>query len=289
MIEMHLAKFKFMTKVVNSGLAPFLIQPLIFGEDKRPYIDLNNQSLLISFVGLNEFVKAHMGYELHESWDAHNFGMKIVLHMIDYCKKMSEETGLTFSVWRQPAESTAGKFAQDDYKKFKDKAIIQGNPELNAGYYSNFTHLNVNAPVSLAEKIRHESPFHGLSPSNLLHIWMGEDQPDTGSLWSLTKKIITNSLTTYFAFTREISVCNVCNTTQSGVVEKCKCGAGAEQIVVLSRITGYYGTVGTAASIINYRNGKMKQGLNAAHWQPSKFAEFHERKPNLCGNRFVKV
>ena len=94
-------------------------------------------------------------------------------------------------------------------------------------------------------KIRNEAPFHGLTTSNLMHVWLGEEDPNPGSMWELTKKIIDKSLTSYFAFTKEITVCNRCHSTFPGVVSQCKCGAGPSELVVQSRITGYYSTVGT--------------------------------------------
>jgi len=283
------AKRDFMRKVLSSGLSPFLMQPKLPGVDNSPYFDLHKQSVLLSFCGMNEFVAAHMGMELHESKEAHNFAMRILIHCLDYCKQLTEETGINFAIWRQPGETMPGKFAQDDWNKFRNKAVVQGDPRSGSAYYSNFTHCNVNSGIDVFTKIKNEAPFHGLTTSNLLHIWLGEQDPNPDSIWELTKKIVNKSLTSYFAFTKEITVCNKCHSTYSGVVSSCKCGAGPSELVVQSRITGYYSTVGTVESIMKWRNGNKSSGLNNAHWQPSKFAEFNDRVANIGGRRFESL
>jgi ribonucleoside-triphosphate reductase len=287
--EAMLAKYHFMGKVLNAGVSPFLTQPLLRGIDERPYFDLDSQSVLLSFCGLNEFVAAHMGQEIHESREAHNYGMRMLMYIMDYCKELTDQTGINFAVWRQPGETMPGKFAQDDWHKFRSRAVVQGDPKSGSAYYSNFTHCNVNAGIDVFTKIKNEAPFHGLTRSNLLHIWLGEQDPNPESIWSLTKKIVDKSLASYFAFTKEITVCNKCHSTHSGVVAQCGCGAGPSELVVQSRITGYYSTVGTVEAILKWRSGKHKTGQKSAHWQPSKFAEFNERVSNAWGERFSKL
>lgn len=287
--EVMKAKKAFMKKIIATGVAPFLTQPRLRGKDNTPYFDIEKQSYLMSFCGMNEFTKAHIGYELHESKDAHNYAMKLLMHMLNYSKKLSEETGLNMAIWRQPGETMPGKFAQDDYKKFNGKAVVQGNPKAGAAYYSNFTHVNVNSGLSVFDKVKNEAPFHALSPSNLLHVWLGEENPDPGALWDMTKKILDKSLTNYFAFTREITVCNNCKTSHSGVVSHCKCGAGPKDLVVNSRIVGYYSAVGTVESILNWRKNQSRESLKGAFWQPHKFAEFNNRTANYSGARLSQL
>ncbi|HPR41084.1 MAG TPA: anaerobic ribonucleoside-triphosphate reductase [Candidatus Methanofastidiosa archaeon] len=280
------AKRDFMRKVLASGLSPFLMQSKMPGVDDSPYFDLDKQSVLLSFCGMNEFVTAHMGSQLHESKESHNFAMRILIECLDHCKQLTEETGINFAIWRQPGETMPGKFAQDDWNKFRNKAVVQGDPRSGSAYYNNFTHCNVDSGIDVFSKIKNEAPFHGLVSSNLLHIWLGEEDPNPDSIWELTKRIVDKSLTSYFAFTKEITVCNKCHSTYSGVVANCKCGAGPRELVVQSRITGYYSTVGTVDSILKWRSGNKRSGLSHAHWQPSKFAEFNNRAANIAGRRF---
>jgi len=60
---------------------------------QRPYSVFRYRKAELSHELLrNERVqKAHLGYELHESKDAHNYAMKLLMHMLDYTKKLSEE------------------------------------------------------------------------------------------------------------------------------------------------------------------------------------------------------
>ena len=105
----------------------------------------------------------------------------------------------------------------------------------------------------------------------------------------MTKKILDKSLTNYFAFTREITVCNNCKTSHSGVVSHCACGAGPKDLIVNSRIVGYYSAVGTVESILNWRKNQSKESLKGAFWQPHKFAEFNNRTANYSGQRLSQL
>lgn len=287
--EAMMAKYRFMERVLGARVSPFLTQPKLRGIEESPYFELEKQSVLLSFCGLNEFVAAHMGAQLHESKEAHNYGMRILMYMQDYCSELSSRHGISFALWRQPGETMTGKFAQDDWNKFRRQAVVQGDPKSGSAYYTNFTHCAVNSGIDVFTKIRNEAPFHGLVNSNLMHVWLGEEDPNPGSMWELTKKIIDKSLASYFAFTKEITVCNRCHTTFPGIVSQCTCGAGPTELVVQSRITGYYSTVGTVDAILKWREGRHKAGQKDAHWQPSKFAEFNERVANAWGSRFSSL
>ncbi|MFX1295060.1 MAG: anaerobic ribonucleoside-triphosphate reductase [Promethearchaeota archaeon] len=97
-------------KAMKNNLIPICASKL----DGVPLLDFRKQSLSIGFVGLNECVLAHTGYELHENPGSYTFGKKILEHLSEKCEQFTNETlltstkekpGVKFSLWEQPAES----------------------------------------------------------------------------------------------------------------------------------------------------------------------------------------
>jgi len=85
----------------------------------------------------------------------------------------------------------------------------------------------------------------------LTHIYLGEANPDPNALWELTKKIATETLNSYWSFTKDVLQCPRC-TYQTGIdwrntrfasiedLSKIPCPkCGFVGVEVFSRITGY--------------------------------------------------
>jgi len=220
--------------------------PLCSGKiEGTPLLDLRKQSLSVGFVGLNECVLAHTGHELHENREALEFGKKIIKYLSGLCDELSVEHQVNFSLWEQPAESTANRFALLDLKHYRDKALVQGDPDSGYVYYTNSNHLNYSANISLSTRIKAQSEFHPIVKGGVItHIWLGESHPDPEGLWKFTKNIALNTETGYFAFTLDFSQCLKCNNFSTGILYSCpNCGAGEEYIEWWSRVTGYYSRV----------------------------------------------
>jgi ribonucleoside-triphosphate reductase len=94
----------------------------------------------------------------------------------------------------------------------------------------------------LFDRIQVEASFHPLTKGGaILHVWLGENNPSPEALWSLTEKIATRTLTAYFTFTRDLTICRRCSTVEGGLLATCKrCGAEGDDLEHWSRITGYY-------------------------------------------------
>jgi len=106
-------------------------------------------------------------------------------------------------------------------------------------YYTNGSHIPVNANVSLAKKLEIESGFFVLLPAgNICHIFLGEKEPDAEGLWSLVQKIAQNTEIGYFAFTRDFTICYNCHHIEAGIEEVCPL-CNSTKVDHLSRITGY--------------------------------------------------
>jgi ribonucleoside-triphosphate reductase len=173
-------------------------------------------------------------------------------------KILEKKSGLKLALARTPAESTAQTFAiadllTDDYRDKAEK-IVKGNMEETRSlladgakdvpiYYSNGTHIYVGAKINLIDRINTEQKFFPLlNGGDMLHIWLGNASPDSEALYKLTKRISTQTNVGYYAYTKDLTVCNNCGRVTSPIYEKCP-NCGSSQVDWWSRVTGYYQAV----------------------------------------------
>ncbi len=245
-------KWNLMEKRLKTGHLP-LCSGKING---KPIFNINDQNLSIGFTGLNEAVKSLTGYELHEHDTAYELGKKILSYMVAKCNSMTERDNKYYSLWEQPAESTANRLAKLDLKHFPKKAIPQSHG--NTAYYTNSDHFRYDAGISLSERIKKQGEFHPIVNGGVItHIWLGEQKPDIYALWELTKNICLNTNTAYFAYTIDFIYCPSCRKMIQGTQFSCPM-CHSEDVKVYSRVTGYYSEVN------RYNPGKI------AEWQARK-------------------
>ncbi|MDD1777958.1 MAG: anaerobic ribonucleoside-triphosphate reductase [Candidatus Helarchaeota archaeon] len=223
-----------------------------------PLLDFRKQSLSIGFVGLNECVQSHTGHQLHEDNATYEFGKKILRHLYKKCEEFTESNMVKFSLWEQPAESTAERFAKLDLIHYPNEAIPLGERP-DYVYYTNSDHLNYAANVPLFERINKQAAFHPIVQGGVItHIWMGEAHPDAEGLWKFTKAIA-NTPTAYFTYTLDFTQCLNCMHFINGIYNTCpNCGATGDALEWWSRVTGYYSRV--------------------KRFNKGKFQEWHDRK-----------
>jgi ribonucleoside-triphosphate reductase len=177
---------------------------------------------------------------MHEDDDSWKFGLEVIKYMSDTTTRWSEETGLRWVLTQTPAESTAYRLAKLDYGRFADKAIVQGDKESGSIYYTNSSHMRVDAKVALMKRLQVEGAFHPLNTGGMMaHVWVGGSHPDPEVLWDLTKKIAKNTLTGYWAYTKDMTHCNNCGKVVGGLHDNCP-SCSSSNIEQYSRITGYY-------------------------------------------------
>lgn len=234
MAEVLLIKHKISDDILhNQHLLKFLSQKF----DGEEYYNIMNTTKTFGYTGLTEACKFHVGHHLHEDKSAHEFGLKVLKRINEYCAECTKTHGLRFSVIASPAETCAARLAKLDIAKFGRNAIFSGTKE--APYYTNSHMVKMDANFPLAEKINLEADYHPLSKGgHILHIWLGEQSPSAASLMEMTKKICKTNIG-FFGYTRDYSVCNPCSSFQYGLKTKCQ-NCSSEDLSRYSRITGYY-------------------------------------------------
>ena len=260
-VEIFKMKKKWMSLVLKNNRIPFATQHPIdpkTGSRGPPAVDFDGLSFVIGVVGGNEMAQYHTGSQLHESPEAVKILVKLILEMQKHKKHLEETSGLKLALARTPAESTAQRFAIADLltEKYRPKAekLIKGDLD-NAKaslaenardvsiYYTNGTHAYVGANMALLDRINMEQKFFPLlNGGNMLHVWLGDASPDPEALFKLTKRIASQTHVGYYAYTKDLTICNNCGKVTSPINKTCP-HCGSAEVEWWSRVTGYYQAV----------------------------------------------
>jgi ribonucleoside-triphosphate reductase len=99
--------------------------------------------------------------------------------------------------------------------------------------------------------------FHPLIEAGaIVHVWLGESEPDPGSIESFVRKTFENTQCSQIAFSPEFTVCESCRRTSRGLKTQCP-ECGALDVYGVTRIVGYFSKVQT--------------------WNKSKVGELYDR------------
>ncbi len=248
--------------IMKSGHASFLTMDC-YG---KPYYKLDKATNSVGFIGLNEMVKLLIGEELHETKESWKFGLRVIKHLSDKVDEMKEKTSQRWGMVQTPAESSSLRLAQLDHKHFGNRIFSQGDAKNNDLYYTNSSHIKYSAELPLFDRLKMDSSFHPLVQGGAIsHIWLGEADPDPHALLKMTRRICSQTLTSYFAYTKDTTYCHACNRTFGGVHTVCpNCGAEDKEIQWYSRVTGYCTPVKS--------------------WNAGKLREFHDRQKYKLGD-----
>jgi ribonucleoside-triphosphate reductase len=215
--------------------------PLTFyakGMDGKAYIRLKNISYLIGIVGLNECVYNLIKEQLHESDRAYLLGLEIVSFMYQKTKELAKKYNINIKLEETPAESTAGRFAKLDIKKYGDLAYHKENSY--GVYYTNSIHFAADSDVDYVTRLQKQSKFHTLvEAGSMIHIWAGNNVPSPKAIFNLLETTWYKTKCVQWVLSPEYTICHDCNTRSNGLLEQCpKCGS--INIRGITRITGYY-------------------------------------------------
>jgi len=247
--------------IYNYNNLKFLHQKDNFTDEE--YFRWENSSMAFGYCGLHEAL-INLGEEYNNGLldeQGLNKGLEIINFIKDYADDLKKDTGYRYAVFASPAESTASRFANIDKEEFDDIFVQEGN---TSNFYTNSSHVPVNADIELSERIKIEIKFHELTKAgNILHIFLGEEHPNSQGMLSLTKKIKEKG-GRFWAYTNDYTFCYSCNSRHNGIHLKCDTCGEKENIESFSRITGYY--------------QKIKPKNSNQGWTPGKKEELKQRK-----------
>ncbi len=143
---------------------PFLMgQGVWIGSDDLRVDDevgevLSHGTLSVGFIGLAETLVALTGMHHGESAASQKLGLAIVRHMRERCDEQSRLEGLNYTLLATPAEGLSGRFLRIDRQKYGELHGITDHD-----FYTNSFHVPVYFPITVAEKICREAPYHELT------------------------------------------------------------------------------------------------------------------------------
>ena len=111
----------------------------------------------IGFIGIAEVCKILYGETHGTNEMSQILAEKIVKHIREYTDKLKKEIKLNWACYASPAEGVCNRFCKADKKKF---GIIEGVTD--KGFYTNSFHVPVECEISIANKVKIESPFHSM-------------------------------------------------------------------------------------------------------------------------------
>ena len=152
----------------TSDVAPILWQHgalarLEKGESIHELLHHGYSTISLGYAGLYECVKYMTGHSHTDGGKGYEFGIQVMQHMNDACKKWKEEEDIDYSVYGTPIESTTYKFAKGLKERFgKIKGITDRD------YITNSYHVPVFEEIDAFTKLKLESDFQKLSPGGAI-------------------------------------------------------------------------------------------------------------------------
>jgi ribonucleoside-triphosphate reductase len=249
-------KRKVLERLTSSGLYPYTSHYLRHMKERFNEYWKNHFST-IGLVGMNEAC-ANIGFGGIGTAEGQAFALRTLKFMRDRLIVYQRETGNHYNLEATPAEGTSYRFAKKDKELFpgmqaaNEDDIVQGAKP----YYTNSTHLPVNATDDLFEALEHQDELQTCyTGGTVLHLFLGERIADPKVVKTLIRRIAETHRMPYFSITPTFSVCTE-HGYISGEQHTCqKCGKKTE---VYSRIVGYLRPV--------------------EQWNEGKQAEFQRRR-----------
>ncbi len=152
----------------TSDVAPILWQHgalarLDKGESIHELLHHGYSTISLGYAGLYECVKYMTGHSHTDGGEGHDFGIKVMEHMNDMCKKWKAEEDIDYSVYGTPIESATYKFAKGLRERF---GVIKGITDRD--YITNSYHVPVFEEIDAFTKLKLESEFQKLSPGGAI-------------------------------------------------------------------------------------------------------------------------
>ncbi len=194
---------------------------------------LRSGTLGIGFIGGHNAMMALYGEGHGKSRKAWDMLYAAVQEMNKVAEEYKVKHNLNYSVLATPAEGLSGRFTKMDRRKF---GVVPGVNDRD--YYVNSFHVDVKEPISIAEKIKCEAPFHAITRGgHITYVELdGEAQKNVRAIAKIVKTMSAAGIG-YGSINHPVDTCHGCG--YKGVIyDKCPV-CQSENILRMRRITGY--------------------------------------------------
>ena len=232
----------------TSDVAPILWQNgalarLEKGESIHDLLHGGYSTISLGYAGLYECVKYMTDHSHTDNGKGKEFGLQVMQHMNDMCKKWKEAEDIDYSVYGTPIESTTYKFAKGLKERF---GIIKGITDRD--YITNSYHVPVFEEIDAFTKLKLESEFQKLSPGGAIsYIETANLDNNLDSVLEVIKFIYNNIM--YAELNTKSDYCQECGYNGEILIDEklewyCpNCGnRNHDTLNVARRTCGYIGT-----------------------------------------------
>ncbi len=165
-----------------------------------------NHFATIGIIGMNEACLNFLGEAIYTR-AGKEWTLKVLRFMREKLAEFQEETGNLYNLEATPAEGASYRLAKIDRAKF---ANIKTAGTKDTPYYTNSVHLPVNYTDDIFEILSHQDDLQVLfTGGTVVHLFIGEEIPDTQIVKSLAKAIVERFRLPYFSITPTFSICPV--------------------------------------------------------------------------------
>ncbi len=189
-------KRKVVSRNIERGLLPYT---------KRYLGDLKRHFSTIGLIGMNEACLNFLGTGI-ASKEGKEFSIRVLKFMREKLLEFQEETGNIYNLEATPGEGASYRLARLDKEKYPD-IITAGR---DAPYYTNSTHLPVDATDDIFEALRHQEDLQTLyTGGTVFHAFIGERIESGDGCALLVRRIAERFRIPYYTITPTFSICPV--------------------------------------------------------------------------------
>lgn len=225
------------------------------GESIAPLLKNGYATFSLGYIGVFELVQIMLG-KSHTTPEGRELGLKVVNYLNNKTKRWKEETGYGYSLYGTPSESTAGKMAETDAKKYGDIKNVT-----DKGFYINSYHVDVRERINAQDKLSFEADFQKQSPGGTIsYVEIPDMNKNIDGILEIMQHIYQNIQ--YAELNTKSDYCKTCGfegemKTNEKLLWVCpECGETTQdRLYVVRRSCGYIGSekwsAGRTKDIIN--------------------------------------
>jgi anaerobic ribonucleoside-triphosphate reductase len=195
-----------------SGLHPY--SRFYLGDIKNMFGEYwKNHFSTIGLIGMNDALLNFMNKNIGDK-EGKAFAEKVLVHMRDKMADYQEETGDIFNLEATPGEGTSYRLPRIDKAQYPDIRIYNQekyndrNGNSVEPYYTNSTQLPSGYTSDIFEALDLQDSLQSkYTGGTVLHVFVGEYNPDSEAVKKLIRKIAENYTLPYYTITPTFSIC----------------------------------------------------------------------------------
>ena len=208
--ESLIIKREVIENLTFSGLHPY--SRFYLDDVKKTFGEYwKNHFSTIGLIGMNDSLLNFMNKSIGDP-EGKKFAEKVMDHMREKMADFQEETGDIYNLEATPAEGASYRLARTDKAQFPDirtyNQEFYGNGEKVEPYYTNSTQLPVGFTSDIFEALDLQDSLQSkYTGGTVLHVFMGENEPNPIATKKLIRKIAENYTLPYYTITPTFSIC----------------------------------------------------------------------------------